>query len=301
MRALIRRQLDLPALPSASGIEILGRTAYIIGDDSPLLYCLDTQTLAVRRTVPLFETTEFGSGRIPKKHKPDLECLSALTTPAGETGLLICGSGARTRREVGYWVTFGLDDVATVQPLALGGLYALLRLHLPAGVTLNLEAAAASATELLLFQRTVGAAEGNVLFRLPLAAAWAYVQDPAQPVPPVQAHRYELPAIDGQPAGFSGATLFGEYIFLTASVENTLDPVADGEVLGSFVGLLPAAPGPAAAAVLTQLVLPDGQPYRGKVESIAVYQTLAPGQWEVIVVTDDDHGGSTAVVVELTA
>jgi len=304
MKATIRRQLDLPGLPSASGIEILGPTAYIIGDDSPFLYCLDTRNLAITDRVTLFETTEFGSGRIPKKLKPDLECLTALTTPAGETGLLICGSGATAARETGYWVTLAAGSrAATVQPLALSDLYASLRESLPAGVTLNLEAVAASATELLLFQRTVGSAKGNLVYRLPLAATWEYVQGRTARVPAFRPQFYQLPTIEGFPAGFSGATVFGEQLFVTASVEDTHDAVADGAVLGSFVGVLPLAePSQEVPLVpLTQLVLPDGQPYRGKVESIAVYQPLGPGQWEVILVTDDDAGGSTAVVVELLA
>ncbi|GAA4004500.1 hypothetical protein GCM10022408_15380 [Hymenobacter fastidiosus] len=304
MKAIIRRQLELPGLPSASGIEILGSTAYIIGDDSPYLYCLDLQNLAITDRVTLFETTEFAAGRIPKLRKPDLECLTALTAPTGETGLLLCGSGATPAREVGYWVELAAGSrAATVRPLALGSLYAALRQALPAGVTLNLEAAAASAEELLLFQRTVGSIEGNLVFRLPLAAAWDFLMGTTTQLPAIRPQHFPLPTIDGRPAGFSGATIFQNQLFITASVEDTQDAVADGAVLGSFVGVLTlTAPNqPAESVSLTRLELPDGQPYRGKVESIAVARLLAPGQWEVILVTDDDAGGSTAVVVELGA
>ncbi|RYU79435.1 DUF6929 family protein [Hymenobacter persicinus] len=303
MQATIRRQLELPGLPSASGIEILGSTAYIIGDDSPFLYCLDLQHLAITDRVTLFETADFGTGRLPKVLKPDLECLTALTTPAGETGLLMGGSGATPARETGYWVTFPVGSrVAAVRALNLSGLYAALRPHLPAGVGLNLEAVAASGTELLLFQRTVGAASGNLVYRLPLAATWAFVTSHSTAVPAVRAQHFELPTIEGRPAGFSGATIFQNTLFITASVEDTLDAVADGAVLGSFVGVLElTASGPDTPVVtLAQLVLPDGQPYRGKVESVAVQRTLGAGRWELVLVTDDDNGGSTAVIVELT-
>ncbi|GAA3955619.1 hypothetical protein GCM10022406_41290 [Hymenobacter algoricola] len=280
---------------------MLGPRAYIVGDDSPFLYCLDLQNLAITDRITLFDTTEFGTGRIPKLLKPDLECLTVLTTPTGETGLLLCGSGATAAREVGYWVTFAANSrVAAVRPLALGGLYAALRTALPPGVVLNLEAAAASATELLLFQRTVGTGSGNLVYRLPLPATWDFLLGQTTQVPAFRSQLYQLPTIDGRPAGFSGATMFEEQLFITASVEDTADAVADGAVLGSFVGVLSAEP-PLQSVVLTRLELPDGQPYRGKVESIAVYRRLAPARWEMILVTDDDAGGSTALVVELSA
>ncbi len=50
---------------------------HIIGDDSPFLYCLDHQ-LKLLQKVELFESTDFETGRIPKKKKPDLECMTSL-------------------------------------------------------------------------------------------------------------------------------------------------------------------------------------------------------------------------------
>ncbi|TGE29559.1 DUF6929 family protein [Hymenobacter metallicola] len=300
MKATILRQYDLPKLPSASGIELVGDTAYIIGDDSPFLYSCSAQSLAPNAPLALFETAHFSSGRIPKDRKPDLECLTAITT-GSETALLACGSGATAAREQGFWVDLPKGPgSATVQPVSLSRLYAALRQALPRGITLNLEAAAATATELLLFQRTVGAEAGNIVFRLPLAAALECIRHQRE-VPPVQQQLFRLPSIAGKPAGFSGACTFDNNVFITASVEDTQDAIADGEVLGSFVGLLPA-PQPGAKAPLLQLAhlaLPDGKPYRGKVESIVVRRALGGGRYEALLVTDDDAGGSTAVLIEL--
>ncbi|MBT9392686.1 hypothetical protein KLP40_05875 [Hymenobacter sp. NST-14] len=307
MHALIRREVALPELPSASGAEIVGDVAYLIGDDSPFLYQLNAATLVAGQRTALFETVHFSSGRLPKDLKPDLECLTALTTPAGETGLLVLGSGATAAREQGFWVPLTATAAGgagtTVYPLGLQGLYAALRPHLPAGVTLNLEAAAATATELLLFQRTVGAARGNLLLRLPLTATLDYLHRRRAQPPAVSAQLFELPALDGKPAGFSGATWFAGRLLVTASVEDTQDAVLDGAVLGSFVGVL-ALPGPGRHQVLpatfAHLAWPDGRPYRGKVESVAAYRERAPGCFELLLVTDDDAGGSTALTVELT-
>lgn len=300
MHALIHREVALPNLPSASGVELVGDALYIIGDDSPWLYRLNAATLAAGQPTALFETVHFNAGRIPKHLKPDLECLTILHTVDGEIGLLALGSGATAAREQGYWVPLtGPDNLpGTVYPLSLAGLYGALRRLLPVGATLNLEAAAATETELLLLQRTVGNfTDGNLLFRLPLAATLDFLYRRQLQPPPVRVQRFGLPAIDGKPAGFSGAVWFEGYLFVTASVEDTADAVLDGAVLGSFVGVLSLDGN---TATLVRLVWPNGRSYLGKVESIAVRQQLAPGRFELLLVTDDDAGGSTAVVAELT-
>jgi hypothetical protein len=142
------------------------------------------------------------------------------------------------------------------------------------------------------------------MFRLPLEPTLDYLRHQRTQVPEVQRQFFRLPTIEGKPAGFSGATVFENKLFITASVEDTNDAVADGAVLGSFVGLLPLAEpsrnAPPASLKLIQLVLPNGQPYRGKVESVAVRRLIGPGKYELLLVTDDDAGGSTAVIAEVT-
>ena len=88
MTAPVLSENVIPGLPSASGIEIIGNTAYVIGDDSPWLYLLDAATLAPMRRVPLLAGANAGpdAGRLPKLDKPDLECLAACTWPDGRPG-----------------------------------------------------------------------------------------------------------------------------------------------------------------------------------------------------------------------
>jgi hypothetical protein len=105
-----------------------------------------------------------------------------------------------------------------------------------------------------------------------------------------------LPHINGRAAGFSGATFVQDRLFVSASVEDTNDAVLDGAVLGSFVGVLD---GPQRAATFARLRWADGRDYLGKVEGLAVRRTLGTGRWEVLLVTDDDAGGSTAAVAEV--
>jgi hypothetical protein len=297
MTATILSETVLPHLPSASGVEIIEAKAYIVSDDSPLLYLLDTSTLAPTGQVQLFETTDFGTGRIPKATKPDLESMAAITGPGGAAGLLLCGSGSRPNREIGYFV--GLPAGAAplprfVQRLDLTLLYAQLRTHLLPGTTLNIEATATTATELLLLQRSVGGGPA-LLFVLPLEAALKHLFEPCWPVPAL-ALTFELPALAGHAAGFSGATYVAGKLLVTASVEATADAVVDGAVLGSFIGVIDLA---TATATFARLAWADGRAYLGKVEGLAVRRTLEPGRLELLLVTDDDQGGSTALVAEV--
>ncbi|MBJ6109681.1 hypothetical protein JAO73_11705 [Hymenobacter sp. BT523] len=294
MTATILSEVAIPGLPSASGVEIIGPTAYVIGDDSAALHCLDAVTLVPTGRRQLFDHPADGPFRISKPDKPDLECMAALRWPDGRTGLLLLGSGSRPNRQRGWFVPTDAPEAAP-EPLDLAPLYALLAPHLPAAAVLNLEAAATSETELLLFQRTVGRADAALLFRLPLAATLAFLSGAAG-APAVGTLLFELPAIAGCPAGFSGATLVDDLLFVTASVENTADAVLDGAVLGSFIGLVNLD---APRAAFARLAWHDGRAYLGKVEGLAVRRAVGARHWEVLLVTDDDAGGSTAVVAEI--
>ncbi|MVN76317.1 hypothetical protein GO988_08265 [Hymenobacter sp. HMF4947] len=304
MTATILSETVLPHLPSASGVEIVGTTAYVVSDDAPYLYLLDAATLAPAGQVQLFETTDFGTGRIPKATKPDLESMAAAVGPAGVAGLLLCGSGSRPNRDVGYYVALPNAEAplgsapphTATQRLDLHPLYMQLRAHLAAGVVLNIEAAATTATELLLLQRSVGGGPA-LLFALPLAATLAQLFDPRCVVPAVaRVLSFQLPVLEGYAAGFSGATFVDGQLLVTASVEATADAVADGAMLGSFVGVVNLVDQTAAFA---RLAWADGRAYLGKVEGLAVRRTHSPGRLELLLVTDDDLGGSTALVAEV--
>lgn len=303
MTATLLSEIQLPHLPSASGVEIVGPTAYVVSDDAPFLYLLDAATLASVSKVELFASTEFGTGRIPKASKPDLESMAAVATPAGAAGLLLCGSGALPVRETGYFVGLPASTASPetaaprfVQRLDLRQLYAQLRAKLPKGAVLNIEAAVATEHALLLLQRPVAGGPALV-FELPLAATLEHLFEFRTPVPAlVRVHTFTLPLLGGYAAGFSGATVVEGQLLVTASVEATADAVADGASLGSFVGHLNLE---TQSATFARLTWADGRAYLGKVEGLAVRRPLGPQGWELLLVTDDDQGGSTALVAEL--
>lgn len=302
MTATVLSETSMTRLPSASGVEIVDATAYVVSDDAPYLYLLDAATLAPAGKIELFASQDFATGRIPKTSKPDLESMAAVVAPGGAAGLLLLGSGSLPTRAVSYFVGLPALGVAAptaprfVQRLDLAPLYARLQAQLPAGATLNIEAAATTATELLLWQRPVGGGPA-LLFALPLAATLTHLLEPRQPLPALAWQlAFELPVLEGYAAGFSGATCVDGQLLVTASVEATADAVLDGAVLGSFVGVVDVA---TRTATFARLLWPGGRPYLGKVEGLAVRRALAPGHLELLLVTDDDQGGSTAVVAEV--
>ncbi|WP_394371073.1 DUF6929 family protein, partial [Hymenobacter terricola] len=71
MTTTILSEAVIPGLPSASGVEIIGDTAYVIGDDSAFLHRLDAATLRPTGPVRLFDSDPAGPARIPKPDKPD--------------------------------------------------------------------------------------------------------------------------------------------------------------------------------------------------------------------------------------
>lgn len=54
-----------------------------------------------------------------------------------------------------------------------------------------------------------------------------------------------------------------------------------------------------AVTTFARLAWADGRAYRGKVEGLAVRRTRGPGRLELLLVTDDDLGGSTALVADV--
>ena len=97
----IIEKIVIKNLPSASGIEVIDKIIYIIGDDSHYLYCLNFN-FQITNKIELFKSDDLSIGRIPKKIKPDLECMTKFKLD-GKQHLLICGSGSNNKREKDYF------------------------------------------------------------------------------------------------------------------------------------------------------------------------------------------------------
>lgn len=282
MKAEVTRQTRLEGIPSASALARVGNQLLIAGDDSPFLFQTDLQGKVLDR-IRVFPGDE---ARIPKAEKPDIEAMALL---GNEDGVLLFGSGSKLpkRGVIVHWPTAGKPKVYAAE--------AFYR-HVMAACgigedDLNIEGAACHGWELFLLNRG-----GNQVIQLQATALLAHLmQGGALPALSVQA--YELPRDTGHLAGFSGAAALdhGRLLFC-ASVEATANWIDDGEVLGSYVGLIDLdAPDKLQIAP----IMHDGKRFLGKVEAIELRRELPGGVLEAWAVTDDDAGGSDLLELKI--
>ncbi len=284
----------LEGIPSASGMVVYGGVIYIVSDDSPWLYRLD-QAYRPLPPVQLFSTSYFGSGRIPKHLKADLESL-ALLTINNQPHLLALGSGSAAAREMGYLINIQQKQ-PQVTPISLRGLYAAVGKKTGAapGLELNIEGVTATADSVYLLQRGV-VNQPNKLLALPLPEFVDVLNGKAATGLPMRVTELPMPAIKGITGGFSGLTFFDEKLFVTASVENTDNAILDGEVLGSFAGYFK----PGLNKILLLPIATAGREILPvKVESIAVLQKTN-SHYKALVVTDNDLGQSDLLELEIS-
>lgn len=302
LSAQVQQRRSYQQIPSASGIEFIGNSYYVIGDDSPYLYQLDEQYNLVEQ-YKLFETNNFSSGRIPKPLKPDLESMASFRYGRDEL-LLIMGSGASPARNRAFLVN--ITEGAKVKELDFTRFYDFLKkvLRITAEGELNLEGLAIDDTYTYLMQRGLGAG-ANVLLRFETDDFKSFVMNNGD-IPVTAVYYFKLPDIENFTAGFSGAYALDDKLFFTASVESAPNAIEDGEVLGSIVGMidlnaLPYASDPANALKVpyVQLKSPDGSVYIGKAESLVVQSGTEGDAYKVVVVSDDDLGGSELLEVKL--
>src|SRR5690606_13507364 len=131
----------------------------------------------------------------------------------------------------------------------------------------------------------------NLIIKFQYKALLSYIKG-ERDFPEPEIKQYSLPKINGIEAGFSGATaLLGEpRIIFTASVENTDNAYDDGEILGSFIGMINISNN-TISEVFTYCEIPNYEANL-KVESVTVYEEIAPGKTKVVLITDDDRGNS---------
>lgn len=286
LTVLNRRTLD--GVSAASGIEILEDRIYIVGDNTPWLYQLN-DTFQVTHKFQIASDSGMVDGVIPKNFKPDFEA-TALIGWNGKPALLVFGSGSKSpERE--FLVSLNPDTGQQVQTWPMGNVYKAARKT--AGLKkkdFNIEAAVATATDLYLFNRGE-----NQIFQYRLDE-FLQMLESGTAAPPTGIYPVQLPAIRGIRSGFSGAALIpGENkILFTASVENTENWIDDGEILGSFVGVIDLAALHGHPAPECRQLKENGRPMTVKIESVAV-QRVSPEAIRLLLVADSDDGKSELV------
>ncbi|MCC6523078.1 MAG: hypothetical protein IT373_10490 [Polyangiaceae bacterium] len=195
------------------------------------------------------------TARLAKRTKPDFEAAFV----AGDE-LVVLGSGSAPGRAA---VVYAPLDGRPVREVDASALYATLAARL--GAVLNLEGAvlvSSARGELVrLFHRASSPERGaSATFDVELGA----LRCGAGPV--LDEARYDLGGVLGVPLAFTDAALLpdGRIAFLAAA-EDTVDPVEDGAVLGTVLGVLDPD-GPRVAPIVEL----DGSPTRRKLEGLAL-------------------------------
>jgi hypothetical protein len=288
MNAKIENSETLHEIPSASGIEFLDGKYWLIGDNSPWLFEVnDVFEVAEKHLIFSMDFTE--NGTIPKSKKHDFEAMTALNWE-GDSALFVFGSGSKANRFQGVLVNINsaLHPTMETQKFDLTDFYSkiLEKAKLKDG-ELNIEAAAVLGDHLFLFNRGK-----NKLISLKVKHFIDYLSGARETIK-IKVKTIDLPEIDGIRAGFSGATADEKFqrIVFTASVENTADWVADGQVLGSFIGVLNLHSLKNHAAPKCILIKNKQEILRIKAESIAL-QESSENSFRCLVVTDSDGGKS---------
>ena len=270
------------ALPSASGIVKCQGFYYAIGDDAPFLFKLNDAFDIIARYPIHPMADDLKVERIAKKDKPDFEALEMVS----ENEMIGFGSGSKSP-ERDEFVSIVMQDPVDVKKYKLTAFYnGLKNMEILKDSELNIEAATYSNEVLYLFNR-----RKNVIFSVNYKDFLAFLENNA-PFPAIQYTAFELPKINGIEAGFSGATVSPGTgnILVTSSVENTDNAYDDGEILGSFIGVI--------SLENTDIKSPihwipiDNQDKPLKVESITIDHEITEREVDVVLTTDSDGGQS---------
>ncbi|MGL5149734.1 MAG: DUF6929 family protein [Clostridium sp.] len=222
-------------LPSASGIDYNNGSIYAIGDDSPYLFKLDKNHNIIEKT--LIKEYPIGEdGRIPKKIKPDFEAFEILKY-RGKDNALILGSGSKDVRMLGYLINLNTNEK---KEFNLEKLYNALRekAGFQVDTPLNVEGVTLAKENIVILNR--GNSGDNIIFTINKNEFFKYIEGKTDKFKSIKSYKVLLPEIEGNIAGLSGVDYLKEEdaIILTASVEVTNDPINDGKILGSYVGIV---------------------------------------------------------------
>jgi hypothetical protein len=290
MRFSLLSRKKLSDIPSASGIEVIGDSMYIMGDDSPWLFRLD-EKFEVTEKIAIGDINAAVNGKIPKPVKPDLEAMAAFGNE-----LLLFGSGSKSpQRDILVQVNTKAGN--SVKKYSLVQFYnSLCTISGFTRKELNIEAAVIVEEALYLFNRGK-----NIIFKLNPNELLIHTEGKRES-PAFEIFRVKLPSLNEIESGFSGAcaTPDQKQIVFTASVENTPNWIDDGDVLGSFVGIFPIISlknyfSPGCVAVTDK----ENNILKIKVESVAVHRVSSSNKLQLLLVTDSDGSASELIKGEL--
>jgi len=270
-------QKKLEEISGASGIVKFNDYYYVVGDDTPYIFKLNSEFKVISEHMISNIPVDLDSGRIPKKDKHDLESLEMVS----ENEMISFGSGSKSP-ERDQFIRIMIDGEVSLKKYKLTAFYnALKGLDILRGSELNIEAVAYINGSLYLFNR-----RKNIIFCFDYKDFLDFIED-SSPLPEIKSYEFKLPDINGIEAGFSGATGWGKSkMLITFSVEDTDNAYDDGEILGSFIGVISFDENKINDLSSWVKIENGNKPL--KVESITVSKENTEKDIDVIMVTDSD-------------
>ena len=288
--ARVSNEISFQNMPSASGIVEFQDSYYVIGDDSPYLFQLDAEFQLIKK-IEIFSTKKLQDNRLPKREKPDFECISIV--PWGnDDDLLVFGSGDGKEREV--LVRIDIDEgKERVESYSLKDFYKHLGKSLKGNKELNIEGAGFWDNQLILLNRG-----DNTLFMIDLDDFKEYIKGKNKDKPKVASTVFKLPSINGISARFSGATVLPDedMLLFTASVENDPNWVVNEDIICSYIGIIDLNQLENNEPIC-ELIKQDNIPIKEKVESVYVTKK-DESAIELVGVIDNDDGSSKLIEIE---
>lgn len=279
----------LEGVPSASGIVKYQNHYYLIGDDSPFLFKLNLDLKHVSKDT-VFSINELKDNRIRKAIKPDFETLELIE----DKEIIIFGSGSKSPQRDIFIQILLEKNTPKIKTFNITSFYThLKKLAVLKNTELNIEATAYYNGILYLFNRA-----NNVVFGFKYKDLIRFFNTNLE-FPKPEIVRFNLPKINGITSGFSGATALKDkpLLFFTSSVEDTNNAYDDGEILGSFVGIIDLKNGKLSKENRSVLIPYSTKPY--KVESVVIDATFNTNEAIALFVTDSDGGESEMIKCKL--
>jgi hypothetical protein len=277
----------LDYLPSGSAMAIIKDSIYIAGDDSPYLFELNQQWELCKKYLLLNRFS--AHQRIPKPIKPDFESLASEETTEGNK-LYLFGSGSKSP-ERDLMVQVSLPQPALISEFSMQAFYARIVEYNGGKIeSLNLEGAFISDNKLYLLNRA-----GNQLITIALDEFKEYLAG-RRFIHELRLSfvSFKLPARGSVQAGFSGAcTIPGtSRLVFTATLEDTDNWIDDGEILGSYLGIIDLKSPDKGEPEYVEFITVKEEPFSDKLESVAFNGAYANGDIKLLAIADNDDGST---------
>jgi len=292
MKCEVTSIVELTEVPSASGIEHVGDEYFVVGDNSSWLYVLDRSfNMSSKFSLGTYAADE--RGVITKSKKHDFEAMTEINWN-GENYLFIFGSGSKQPYRFEGKV-IDLREKNTVRTFSLQKLYDHIRDEAKLEPSeLNIEAAAEVNGKLYLLNRGK-----NKLIVMNVEHFMEFIHQKSAKLK-LKVYSIDLPEINDIRAGFSGAAGDQEHnrIVFTASVEDTDDWVRDGEILGSYLGVIDLENIQQHYRPETVQLVGKDKREKFKVESITIVESQGE-KMNCVLVTDNDGLNSELLTISI--